>query len=263
MATVRRWHPAVLALFVALMLATTAVVVSSSRGAFFDTTDNAGNSFEAAASFGGGITQVQKATAGSAGKTTSVTATYGSAPTQDNLLILVHHWRETGTVTLPSGWSQAVARVDGPTTFTIAYKIAGAAEGTAVTVSTAKSDHQTITIFEYSGIDTASPLDQTVSNTSTNATSCSTGTTGTTSVADELLVAGIGLRGAPGVWANTWTNSFTQQSTVVSTGGGDNELSASSTADRIVSATGTFATTESWTTSYDCIAAIATFKAAP
>jgi len=66
------------------VLATAVVVVSSSRGAFFDTTDNAGNSFDAAASFG--IIQVQKASAASAGDAASINATYGSTPTQDNLL---------------------------------------------------------------------------------------------------------------------------------------------------------------------------------
>jgi len=147
---------------------------------------------------------------------------------------------------------------------TIAYKIAGAAEGTGVTVSVGFADDQTLTIFEYSGIDTVSPLDQTASNACNPATtSCSTGTTATTSVADELIIAGLGLQGSSGGWANTWTNGFTQQSTLESTGGGAAGHSASSTADRIVSATGTFETTEGWITSRIAAGVIATFKAAP
>ncbi len=166
-------------------------------------------------------------------------------------------------MTLPAGWTQAVALVDSGSTFTIGYKIAGAAEGTGVTVSVSANDRQTLTIFEYSGIDTVSPLDQTASNRTNNTTSCSTGTTATTSAAEELVIGAIGLQGSSGGWADTWTNSFTQQTTVESSGGGNNSHSASSTADRVVSATGTFETTESWTTTRVCVGAIATFEAAP
>jgi hypothetical protein len=226
------------------------------------TTDNTDNSFAAASSFG--ITQVQKATAGSAGATSSVTATYGAAPTQANLLVLVHHYRRTGTVTLPAGWTQAEASVSSGTTTTIAYKITGATEGAGVTVSVSVSAHQTLTIFEYSGIDTVSPLDQTASNACpTAATSCSSGTTATTVQADELIIAGIGLKGGSAGWANTWTNGFTQQSTVESSANPADNRSASSTADRIVSAAGTFETTEGWTDSLVAQGAIATFKASP
>ena len=56
------------------------------------------------------IPQVQKTTAGTSGNASSITASYGSAPTQGNLLVLVHHYRNTGTVTLPAGWTQARGR---------------------------------------------------------------------------------------------------------------------------------------------------------
>ncbi|MFQ5948115.1 MAG: DUF2341 domain-containing protein, partial [Acidimicrobiia bacterium] len=209
------------------------------------------------------IALVQKATAFLATAGTSITASYGSAPTQDNLLVLVHHYRDSATVTLPAGWTLAVDFVDGVSKITIGYKIAGAAEGTDVTVTTSVVDRMTITILEYSGIDTVSPLDQTSSNGCTAVTSCSTGTTGTTAQANELIVAGIGLTGQDGGWGNTWTNGFTQQTTVVSTGGGPTGDSSHTTADRIVSATGTFETTESWTDSRDAQGAIATFRAGP
>ncbi|MCH8984635.1 MAG: hypothetical protein IH943_11155 [Acidobacteria bacterium] len=107
----------------------------------------------------------------------------------------------------------------------------------------------------YTGSATEAVLDITTT------TSCSTGTTPTTTGADQLLIAGVGLNGTSDGWANTWTNSFSQQSTVVSTGGSAVNRSASSTADRIVTATGTYETTESWTTSRNCQAAIVTFTA--
>ena len=259
---IKRLPPTTLVLLLSLVISLAALTLVSSRGAFSDPTDNLGNSFAAAASFGG-ITQVQKASAGSAGNQPSITASFGSAPTQDNLLVLVHHYRNTATVTLPAGWAQAVLEQNSGSKITIAYKIAGAAEASDVTVSVSSSDDQTITIFEYDGIDTVSPLDQTASNSvgTGNPNSCSTGTTPTTTTADELVIAGVGLNGTSGGWGNTWTNGFTQQSTVVSTvTPQDQNKSASSTADNIVSATGTFETTESWTTGRKCQAAIATFR---
>ena len=248
-------------LLLSLVVSLAALTLVSSRGAFSDPTDNLGNSFTATASFGA-ITQIQKASAGSAGSASSITASYGSTPVQDNLLVLVHHYRANGTVTLPAGWAQAVTEQQSGSRITIGYKIAGASEGTDITVTVSSSGQQTITIFEYSGIDTVSPLDQTASNAVGvgNPTSCSTGTTPTTTTADELLIAGVGLNGTSGAWADTWTSSFTQQSTVVSSGGLANQRSASSTADNIVSATGGYETTESWTTGRKCQAAIATFR---
>ena len=53
-------------------------------------------------------------------------------------------------------------------------------------------------------------------------------------MADELLIAGVGLNGTSGGWGNTWSNGFTQQSTVVSTVSNDNQKSASSTVDGTV-----------------------------
>ncbi len=265
MSGARRLPPALLVVLLSLVVSLASLTVVSSRGAFSDSTDNAGNSYTAAACFD--LCQVQEETGATSGIKASVTASYGAAPTQDNLLVLVHHFwdidEDIGFITLPAGWTQAVTRTGTGSRLTIAYKVAGAAEGTDVTVSNNPSGHQTITIFEYSGIDTVSPLDRTASNQTTS-TSCSTGTTATTSVAEELVIGAIGLEGASGGWANTWTNSFTQQSTVVSSGsGGAPAYSDSSTADRIVSATGTFETTESWPITRLCLGVIATFKAAP
>ena len=266
MSGARRLPPALLVVLLSLVVSLASLTLVSSRGAFSDSTDNAANSYTAAACFD--ICQVQDEDGETSGIAASVTASYGAAPTQDNLLVLVHHFwdfdEDIGNITLPAGWTQAVTRTGTGSRLTIAYKVAGAAEGTDVTVSNNPSGHQTITIFEYSGIDTVSPLDRTASNQTTSTTSCSTGTTATTSVAEELVIGAIGLEGASGGWANTWTNSFTQQSTVVSSGsGGAPAYSDSSTADRIVSATGTFETTESWTTTRRCLGTIATFEAAP
>ena len=241
------------------------LLIVTSRGAFSTTTANPGNSFTAATSFGGGggITQVQKKDGGTSGNQTSITVTFDSTPTEDNLLILVHDYGSAATVTLPSGWSQAAQKRDtndnGNTT-TIAYKVAGASESTAVTVTVGSSKHSTLSIFEYSGIVTSSPLDQSATNGCGDGRSCSIGTTGTTSQADELVIGGLGISGSTGGWNDEWTNSFTQQTTIVSTGSGTK--SDSTVADFIASSTGTFESTETWNQDKKAFGVIATFKGA-
>ena len=238
--------------------------MGTSRGAFSTTTNNPGNSFTAATSFGGGgIVQEQAQDAGTVGNQTSITATFGSTPTEDNLLILVHYYSSASTVTLPSGWTEAEQNRDtndnGNTT-TIAYKVAGASEGTGVTVTVGSSRHSTLSIFEYSGIVTSSPLDQSAQNSCQDGRSCSVGTTGTTSQADELVIGALGVPGNIGGWDNTWTNSFTQQTTAISTGSGT--IANNSVADYIASSTGTFETTEGWNQDKKAFGVIATFKGA-
>lgn len=210
------------------------------------------------------IAQVQKNTGTSGGNTTSVAATFTSAPTQDNLLICAHH-ADAGspTVTLPTNWSEAVTvlRSATGTRTTIGYRVAGASESSTVTVTTDASTSQGLSIFEYSGMSTTqgTVLDQTASNTTGGATSASTGTTLATAEADELVIAAIGLSGSGDGWGNAWTNSFVQQTTVADGSGAG--WSDHTTAHRIATATGTFETTESWTTTRNSANVIATFKA--
>ena len=83
MSRARRLRPSILVLLLSLVVSLASLTLVSSRGAFSGSTDNPGNSFTAAASFGG-ITQVQKTTAPSAGKVSSITATYASPTTQAN-----------------------------------------------------------------------------------------------------------------------------------------------------------------------------------
>lgn len=173
--------------------------------------------------------------------------------------MLIHHYSSSATVTLPSGWSQAAQKRDtndAGNTITIAYKVTRASEATGVTVGSNK--RSTLSIFEYSGLVTSSPLDQSATNGCGDGRSCSVGTTGTTSQADELVIGGLGIAGNIGGWDNTWTNSFTQQTTAISSGSGT--LSNNSVAHYIASSTGTFETTEGWNQDKKAFGVIATFK---
>lgn len=187
---------------------------------------------------------------------TSHAHTVTSTPTDNNLLVAVINFAggDPGTITRPSGWSLAIEAQRGSAQkIGIYYKVA-ASEGTSWTWTTANAVQSVCTIYEYSGLDSsqAAVLDKTTSNDggAGTVTSLSTGTTVATTLADELLAAGIGLTGSSGS-AFSWTNSFTDDGTG-SAGAG--------TAVRIVSATGTYETTGSWTTARTAVAAIATFK---
>jgi hypothetical protein len=106
---------------------------------------------------------------------------------------------------------------------------------------------------EYSGFSGGASLDKSAGNTGTG-TAVDTGTTAATTVADELLMAGVkdAFNGAP----YTWGSSFTKLAETDEAGG------RSSSADRIVSAAGTYNATATQSNAAAYAAAIATYKAA-
>ena len=126
-----------------------------------------------------------------ASNTTTVTATFGSAPTQNNLLVAIASTRVTPTsINAPSGWSTAISQLAAPGQ-AIFYKIAGAVESSSVTVTvTGTNNVLGLAILEYSGIDTTSPF---VSGGTTNSMTGSDDTPQTGSVlpttAPALLIA--------------------------------------------------------------------------
>lgn len=135
----------------------------------------------------------------------------------------------------------------------------GVASGSTITVTlTASSSRKVAMICEYSGIDSASPLDQATGQDKTTA-GLDSGSV-TTTQADELLIGGYGQIAAAGTDTITATNSFTMRQTGIV---GTSNWEIGGLADRIVAATGAYnatATTTSTTTNSDTI--IATFKGA-
>lgn len=115
-----------------------------------------------------------------------------------------------------------------------------------------------IWVGEYSGIDTTSPLDRTVAAQGSGAghSAYDSGATSTTSQADELLV---GCAITASALNATWTQPNTEQYD-------DNSAGASrsmTVADQIVSATGTYKTSGTFSgTTVNEPLTIATFKAA-
>ena len=190
---------------------------------------------------------------GAADPVTELQVDYLSPPTEGNLLIAAGAVQPAAPITLPAGWDEAII-VEGTSRAFAYYKVAGPAEPSTVTVTRPDANRMAFTIFEYSGLDDVQGevLDRTVSNIVSGVNEISTGTTQVTSQSNELLLAAVGL-GATRPFSNTWTNGFTQRSA----------MARHTTADRIVSSTDQFETTESWgNTATGGSALMVTFKGA-
>ncbi len=185
----------------------------------------------------------------------SVAATFDSTPISGNLLIAIVSNRVSSIPTTPTGWSVAISTTNVSPGQVIYYKIAGASEPTTVTVTDYATTDQRlgIQIFEYSGVDT---LDQT-NQSSGNGSSLSTGSI-TTTVADELLIAGVVTLSSTNFSA--WSNSFTEQHDF-GVGGFGTQITAGG-ADRIVTTTGSYSTTATASVSGNWRAQIASFSVA-
>ena len=157
--------------------------------------------------------RIQTAKASNTSSTT-VAATWGASTTAGNFLVATVLARSTSVVPVlsaPAGWTQAVVANNSVANYHTCgifyYENAGAQSATGNFSATAAEQGMALVVAEYSGVLTASSLDQTVGygdNTST--TAHVTGTTGTTTQANELVIAGIG-SGAGSY--GTPTNGFT------------------------------------------------------
>lgn len=216
------------------------------------------------------IVEVQKATSESFAAHCSAStgprdhvSTWATAPTEGNLLVAYIYCRGSANFTWPAGWT-VITKIIQSSQMEMAYKIAGASEGTelAVTISIENAD-ATMGFGEWSGIDATIPLDVWNSNSSgATLTSLGVGPTAATDTADELVVAAFGVRagGDEGGWS--FTNSFVLLGDENTTADGVCQPSGSAWADKIVSATGAQSTTGSWTAAGRSVAIIAAFRAA-
>jgi hypothetical protein len=186
------------------------------------------------------ILLVNSASAAVDGLTVSVTLS--SAPVQGNLLVAIVSANNSSTLTL-SGWSVALDASGQNVSQVIFYKIAGASESATVTATRTGGGAIGIQVFQYSGIATSSPLDQTATGTAATSISNASGTftcgSVTTGQANELLIAGVANRTAAGTNVNNaWSSSFTERLDLRDS----TDVILVASAHRIVSATGTYQT---------------------
>lgn len=180
----------------------------------------------------------------------TVSATFTNAPEAGNLLVAaVTANVGTGSITI-SGWSTATSIAVGIAGgLVIFYKVSVGNE-TTVTSSATLAAFMDLHIFEYAGIDNASPLDKTATTADggVGVTSRASGTTATLTQANELGFAAVAMAGTNGGGAS-WTNSFVAETTTTDL----------ITSDIIVNATTALSTTGSWNTSQRAAGAIVTF----
>lgn len=193
--------------------------------------------------------------------------TYGSTPTNGNFLVAVISTKRTSspvTSITQTGatWALAVSKVgttlgaNNTTDIWYAENVSGAA--TTVTVNLGGSTNASCVFAEYSGLATASTLDQTASDADDYGTRSTavTGTTATTSQAVELWIGGV-----TDNTGNTWTGtggSFTKVAESLGT------LVCNTLDEFIASSTGTASTSNTHASvplSGQWTGAIATFKA--
>jgi hypothetical protein len=195
------------------------------------------------------IAKVQNAILGYSASA-QVTKAWGTTPTSGNLLIAFAKGSTANTNASITGWTAAVGGMWGSAGgYEIFYKVAGAGEGSVV-LDWASSNNTTLIIMEWSGV---TVLDKTASvgTTGSGVTSRSSGTTATTTANDELCVACVATGDV--TTSRSWSNSFSSEY--------DSNSYSLQAASRIVSSTGTYETTMSWTTTRVAGGCIATFKA--
>ncbi len=136
---------------------------------------------------------------------TNITATFGSAATEGNLLIAVCGSKDSITISGPSGFTTAINQTGVPSQG-IFYKVADGGE-TNLTCASNSQTYLGIHIYEYSGMVTSEPLDSTGSASGSSDTPSSGELN--TNTADTLLIAGLTLNTESSI--SGWSNSFTEE----------------------------------------------------
>jgi len=207
---------------------------------------------------GGGIGLVQEnAAQGSA--VGSVSVAFPTANTAGNLILaFVRMSTSTQTATLMdsagNAYIQAVAQVQSADGSQVqlfyAKNILGAGNTVKATFSST-NNHPWLAIYEYKGLNTTSPLDQTAQAQGSDA-SPNSGPTATTTSANELVFAGVGL---PASYAGTQTvgsgYSLLQNDTATSPAANESI---------VVTSTGSYAATFTLSATANWSAIVATFK---
>lgn len=212
-----------------------------------------------------GITLVQTKTYFSTADSTTHSLTLDSTPVENNIVI-VFITSGASITTGPGGgtYSSAVSGSDFVRGHCY-YKVAGAGESTSIGITISVADAVCMHAYEYSGITTTSPVDQTVSAVDVGSgTTIVSGTTGTTTQANEIAFVSAHMRTSevPAQSVTAWTNSFVILNETKSTGAGNSDMLLN-VASKLLSSTGTQQSTGSITTGGlgNDVALVATFKA--
>jgi hypothetical protein len=201
---------------------------------------------------------------GSAGPLTLVSTTFTTANTAGNLIIaFVRMSTTTQTAALSdshgNAYVQAVAQVqssDGSQVRLFYARNILAGPNTVTATFSGSNNHPWLAVYEYSGLSTTVPLDQTASAQG-NSVAPSSGATPTTTSASELVFAAFGL---PASYTGTQAagTGFAILNNVANTGA--TQVSTAATESRQVAATGPQTGTFNLGTVANWSAIVATFK---
>jgi hypothetical protein len=166
----------------------------------------------------------------------SVSATFAAVPTPGRLLVAVAATRIAGALTTPAGWTPAIVETNtGFPSQAVFYKLAGAAEPSLVTVTTAATGNGNgIHLYELTCVTTF----HATGSTTGNSTAVSSGTVVTTQPNTFVLAALVARQGNN--FNNTWTNSFTETADFTQGAGG--ALTVFGSGVRTAAAAGSYAT---------------------
>jgi len=205
---------------------------------------------------GGGIGLVQ-ANAGQGSFVSSVSVAFPTATKPGNLIIVFVRSKESQTATLTDSagntYVQAVSQVqnsDG-TQLRLYYarNILGGVNTVKATITTT-SYHLWLAVYEYKGLSTTSPLDQTSSAQGRSAAP-TTGATPTTTSANELIFAGFGFPSPTSASQSAGTGYTLLQR---------DRTGAGATESKLVTSTGSYTATFNLGSSVNWSAVVATFK---
>ena len=206
------------------------------------------------------IVIVQSATATTPGATT-LTATLGATPIDNNLLVILAFTRTDAGMTGPSGWTtdKDVVNATSADTARIAHKVASSDAAAVQLTGLSATDATVMKVYEVSGIVTSSPTDKTNSTGETvGVATIQTATTGILVQTAEIAFALAAIRTT--ITSPSIDSSFTLEGTL-----SDGTAGIEATmlpAFRIVNATTALNPAFSWTGAVTAMAEIVTFKAA-
>lgn len=170
------------------------------------------------------IARVQYAKSATGGNTTSISATL-SATTAGNFLVAVVTIGGNQTPTPPASWVKAVGPISteaSPVTNIFIYYLENCASGITSVAFTLTSNGANLAVWEVSGIATSSSLDQTASSANQATNPKDSGTTSATTLADELVIAGVTTHQGSTVTWSAQTAGYTNEAVVGSSGASNN-----------------------------------------
>ncbi|MFA9431374.1 putative Ig domain-containing protein [Egicoccus sp. AB-alg2] len=182
------------------------------------------------------ISRVQSAADDLSGVNT-LAVSFERTPQPGNLLVAFGHYGANRTPTIPPGWTLALETNQGAETV-VFYRVAGVDEPTEVELGASGAPlFMSLSIFEYAGLHPVQSevLDRVAFNVANDVSTVTTGLTQPTRQDDQLLLASVGLNGTRS-FDDAWTDGFRRLTSE----------RRQTVAERIVTTTGSFQTSESW-----------------